>query len=460
MSLVPPGSLGAFRPHRVEVSELVRLAGPVVVVQVGIMLMGVVDTIMVGHVSPEALAAVALGNLYFFACAMFGMGILFALDPLVAQALGAGDENAVARSVQRAAAIAVALGVALPLVMTPAGFVFRLLRQPPEVIPIAAGYVYATIPGLVPFFAFIVLRQTLQAMGRIAPIVAAVVAGNLVNWFLNWVLIYGRFGMPELGAVGSGWASTLARWFMGLMLLWWSWPLVGRWVLPVRPDALRWAPLRALFGLGLPIGAQFALEFGAFATIGVLMGWLGTVAMAGHQVALNLASLTFMVPLGIAQATAVLVARAIGRDDAPSARRAAGAGLGAGAAFMSLMAVLFLVAPGRLAGTYSSDPDVLALAAGLIPIAGVFQIFDGLQVVAIGVLRGAGDTRAPMVANVVGFWMLGMPVSLLLGFWLENGPVGLWWGLVAGLAAVALFLLARIRQRFGGELKRLVLAGH
>ena len=450
----------AFRPRRDELAALFRLAGPVVVVQVGIMLMGVVDTIMVGHVSPAALAAVALGNLYFFACALFGMGVLLALDPLVAQALGAGDEDAAARSVQRAAAIAVVLALGSSLAMAPGGWVFRVLRQPAEVIPVAGAYVYATIPGLVPFFLFIVLRQSLQALGRMTPIVVAVAAGNAVNLFLNWVLIYGRLGAPQLGAVGSGWASTLARWFMCALLLATAWPRVGRWLHPLRRDAFGWVPLRALLGLGFPIGAQFALEFGAFAAIGVLMGWLGTAAMAGHQVALNLASLTFMVPLGVSQTTAVLVGHAIGRDDAAAARRAAGAGLATGAGFMALMAAMFLLVPGPLARTYSSDAEVLRVAVSLLPIAGIFQVFDGLQVVATAVLRGAGDTRAPLVVNVLGFWMCGMPISLLLGFRLGTGPVGLWWGLVAGLAAVALFLLARVRHRFGGELKRLVLAGH
>jgi MATE family multidrug resistance protein len=202
------------------------------------------------------------------------------------------------------------------------------------------------------------------------------------------------------------------------------------------------------------------VEFGAFAAIGLLMGWLGTVALAGHQIALNLASLTFMVPLGVAQATAVLVGRAVGRGDPSAARRSAGAGLSAGATFMSATAVVFLTTPGLLARLYTDEPEVLAVAAALIPLAGVFQIFDGLQVVGSAVLRGVGDTRAPMVVNVLGFWLVGMPISILLGFTLGGGPVGLWWGLVGGLAAVAVFLLARVRQRFGRELRRLVLAGH
>jgi MATE family multidrug resistance protein len=190
------------------------------------------------------------------------------------------------------------------------------------------------------------------------------------------------------------------------------------------------------------------------------MGWLGTIALAAHQVALNLASLTFMVPLGVAQATAVLVGRAVGRGDPEGARGAAGAGLGLGAAFMTTTAVIFLTMPGLLARFYSDQPEVVAIAAALIPLAGIFQVFDGLQVVGSAVLRGIGDTRAPMVVNVLGFWLFGMPISVLLGFTLGAGPQGLWWGLVGGLAAVALFLLLRIRHRFGRELSRLVLAGH
>jgi MATE family multidrug resistance protein len=209
--------------------------------------------------------------------------------------------------------------------------------------------------------------------------------------------------------------------------------------------------------LGAPIGAQLGLEFGAFGTIGILMGWLGTLAMAGHQVAMNLSSLTFMVPLGISQATAVLVGQGIGREDLAGARRAAGAGLLLGVGFMTLTAVLFLAFPEMLALIYSDEAEVVALAALLIPLAGVFQIFDGLQVVSSGVLRGVGETRSPMIVNLLGFWCLGIPVSVWLGFRTPAGPVGLWWGLVVGLAAVALFLLFRVRAHMGTELRRIVI---
>ena len=452
--------LGSFWPNRAQLSQLLALAVPVVVVQVGSMLLGVVDTIMVGRVSATDLAGVALGNLYFFACALLGMGVLFALDPVIAQAMGAGDEDQVARGLQRGVALATLLGVALVLPMVPAGFVLGVLRQPAEVIPVARGYVLAVLAGLVPHLLFIVFQRSLQAIGWVKPIVITVVLGNLVNAFFNWILVFGNWGAPALGGVGSGWASTIARFFMAALLLLVAWPRLGRYLRPLRPEALRLAPLRALAGLGLPMGAQMLLEFGAFAAIGLLMGWLGTVALAGHQIALNLASLTFMVPLGVAQATAVLVGRAVGRGDPDGARRAAGAGLGVGALFMATTAALFLAMPGLLARLYSDEPEVIAVAVALIPLAGIFQVFDGLQVVAGAVLRGIGDTRAAMIVNALGFWLFGMPLSMLLGFTLGTGPRGLWWGLVAGLVTVAVFLLLRVRHRFGGELKRLVLAGH
>ncbi|MBW3535209.1 MAG: MATE family efflux transporter [Gemmatimonadetes bacterium] len=455
-SRTSPGA-SAFRPGAEDVRILLRLALPVVVVQVGMMLMGVVDTVMVGHVSPRDLAAVALGNLHFFAGTLFSLGVLFALDPLVSQAVGAGDRVAVTRNIQRGLVLALILSSLTILALLPARWLFTVLRQPAEVVPVAAGYVRVSIPGVVPFLVFVVFRQTLQAMGHVRPIVVTVVAANLANAGLNWALIYGNLGMPPMGAVGSGWASTLSRWLMAIALLVAAWPVLGEHVRSLRPEVLRRAPLERMLRLGLPVGVQFALEYGAFAAIAVLMGWLGTVAMAGHQIAINLASLTFMVPLGVSQATAVLVGQAVGAEDPPEARRRAGAGLAVGGGFMALTALAFLTGPGLLARVYSTDPAVVGLAVTLIPIAGVFQVFDGLQVVASAVLRGVGDTRAPMVINVLGFWLLGMPVSLLLGFRMGAGPVGLWWGLVAGLGVVAAALLARIRQRLGRELRRLVL---
>ena len=450
-------SVGAYRPERRDLRDLVRLAFPVAVVQIGMMAMGAIDTIMVGRVTPTDLAAVAIGNLYFFGVAVFGMGVLFALDPVISQAVGARDAGAVARGVQRGALLALLLTVVASLLLLPSGPILSALRQPEDVVPVAAAYAWASILGVYPFYGFVVVRQSLQAMGKIRALLWTVATANVVNVFLNWILIYGNLGAPELGAVGSGWGTSLSRWFMMVMLMTVAWPLLRPSLRPLRRDVLQLAPLARLLRVGAPIGVQQSLEFGVFGAAGLLIGLMGTIPVASHQVALQLAALTFMIPLGVAQATSVLVGQAVGRADPPGARRAAGSGLLVGAGFMSVTAALFLLIPEPLAAVFSVDQSVIATAATLLPIAGVFQIVDGLQVVAAGALRGVADTRVPMILNFVGFWLVGLPVCVVLGLGLDQGPTGVWWGLAIGLGVVAILLLRRLRIRFGRALKRVVI---
>ncbi len=444
-----------FIPTSSDLRALVRLAIPIITVQVGLMFMGVVDTIVVGHVSARELAAASLGNLYVFGLAVFAMGTLWALDPIVSQAMGARDHDAAALGIQRGVVLAASIGVVMTLLCLPAPAVFRFLRQPPDVIPRAAGFVWMSAPGMIVLLLFVTLRQSLQAMKHTRAIVTTIVFGNVLNLALNFVLVFGRFGVPPMGAPGSALSSTIGRWCMLALLLVLSRRELGPMLRPFRREALARGPLRDTLAIGLPIGIQASVEFTTFASISVFAGWFGAEAIGGHQVAINLASLTFMVPAGIGSAASVLVGHAIGEGDAPHARRVASSALLFGAGFMSLTAVVFLVAPGVFAHLYTSVPGVLAIAIALIPIAGVFQVFDGLQVVASGVLRGAGDTRAAMISNVLGFWLIGMPVSLGLGFGARMGVVGLWWGFVAGLAAVATFLVLRVRFRLAGELARI-----
>jgi MATE family multidrug resistance protein len=450
-------ALATYRPTSLDLGELTRLAIPVALAQLGLMTMGLVDTVMVGRVSPVALAAVAVGHLYFFAITVIGMGILFALDPVISQAVGADDPVGIARGVQRGIVLGTGLSVAAMALMVPVGPLLTFFRQPPEVIPIATRYVHALIPGVLPFYVFVVLRQGLQAMGRVRAIVIAVIAANLLNAGLDWVFIFGHLGAPALGAVGSAWVTTASRWFTTLALLGLAWPYLAPTVRPLRREALDAGPLLRLLQVGGPVGAQQWLEVGVFACAGLLMGSMGAIPLAGHQVALQLAALTFMVPLGVAQATSVLVGQAVGRGDEHGARRATGAGLITGVGFMALTAMIFLAVPGLLARAFSNDAPVIATVELLLPIAGVFQIFDGMQVVAAGALRGVGDTRAPMVLNLIGFWLLGLPVSLGLGFGLDWGPTGVWWGLAIGIGAVAVLLTSRVRLRLGRGLHRLVI---
>lgn len=417
------------------------------------MLFGVVDTMVVGRLSSEALAAVALGHVAVITISAFGIGVLLGIDPLLNQALGARDRNAFKRSAQRGFILAAALMIPSTLFLLPIGAILALLGQPAEIVPLAAAYARISIPGLLPFYGWVVLRLALQAMGRLKPIVATVIVVNIFNLVADWVLVFGAGPIPQLGPIGSAWASTIARTLLFVILL-----VVDRKdLLPLfrfDREAIRWIPLVRTVRLGLPIGFNLQLEIVAFSVIALLMGGLGTIPMAAHQVAINIASLTFMVPLGVAQATAVRVGNAIGAGDGDGARRAASSGLILGAGFMVLTALLFIGMPGMLARAYTSVEGVVLLAATLIPIAGFFQVFDGLQVVAAGVLRGAGDTRVPLVVNILGFWLVGLPTSLVLGFRLGFGPQGLWWGLVAGLFAVAVFLLARVAFKLRGEIER------
>lgn len=421
------------------------------------MIMGVVDTVMIGRVSPADLAAVALGNLAFMSIGIFAMGVLFSLDPVVAQAVGANDDDGVARGLQRGLFMAVGLATAGALLMLLAEPTLRLLRQPDDVVPIAAGYVRAASVGIYPFLFYIVLRQTLQAMGRLAPIVWTVVLANALNLFFNWVFVFGHLGVSPMGAVGTGWASTLSRSVMFAALAVLSWPAIGHHLLPIRDRVFKPRAIHRMALLGIPIGVQMSLEYWAFGATSILMGLMGTLALAGHQVAINMAAVAFMIPLGIGQATAVLVGRAVGADEPAAARRAASAGLSVGTAIMVLTAGLFLSMPEFLARLYTNDMAVIGLAATLIPLAGVFQVFDGVQVVAAGALRGVGDTRAPMVINLLGFWAIGLPVGATLGFRAGLGPRGLWWGIVTGLGAVAVLLVLRMRVRFARDLERLEL---
>jgi MATE family multidrug resistance protein len=437
--------------------ELLRLALPITTVQVGWMLMGVVDTIVVGHLSATALAAVALGNLYWFMTTILGFGVLMAMDPIVSQAVGAGDEIAITRGIQRGLLLSVLVSAISTLLLLTAEPALALARQPAEVVPLAAEYARISIWGVLPFFVFVVLRQSLQAMGEMRHIVLTIVFANIVNAALDWILVFGGFGIPAMGVAGSAWATAFCRWLMTVALVALSWRILRPHLHAVRREVFDASTLWKVTKVGVPIGIQFQLEFSAFALIALLMGRFGTAEMAGHQIALNLASLTFMVPVGIAGAAAVLVGQAVGRGDEAGARASGKTSIVAGAAFMSISAAIMMVIPGLIARLYTSDPVAGAVAAMLIPIAGVFQIFDGVQAVSGGVLRGLGDTRTPMLVNIVGFWLIGIPVSLYLGFRTTAGPAGLWWGLVAGLVVVAMILLVRVRITLRRAMVRLVI---
>lgn len=443
-------------PTRAELREMFGIAAPVVVVQVGLQLMGFIDTLMVGRVSADALGGVALGNFYFYNLAIVGMGTLMALDPVVSQAIGAGDDGAVTRGIQRGVVIALALSVLIGATFFASGFAFRLLRQPDSVVPLAHDFVSISAYGLPPFFVFIVLRQSLQAMLHTRPMLWAMAVGNIVNVLVNWVLIFGKLGVQPMGVAGSAWSTVIARWAMLASLLVAGWPYLRTHLTTSWGKAMEWRPIWMTMRLGAPIGMQWFFEAGAFALATLMFGWLGTVPLAGHEVALSLASLTFMVPVGFSSAAAALVGQAVGRRDMPSARRYAVGAWVFGVGFMACSGLVMLAMPATIARWFTPDPAVIAAGATLISIAGVFQVFDGTQAVASGLARGTGDTTVPMLLHLFGFWAIGVPLSALLGFTLHWGGPGIWWGLTSGLIVAALLQTNRVRRRLRQDIDRVV----
>jgi MATE family multidrug resistance protein len=439
---------------RQELSATVRLAAPVVLVQLGIMLMGVIDTMMLGHVSAEALAAGALGHISTVFLFIFGTGLLSALDPLVAQAHGADDPETVSAHLQRGAVLGLAMAIPMGLILWDVSPVLRLLGQPEAIVTKAATFTRGIIWGLPAYFVFVAFRQTLQAMSVVRATAVAIVAGNLMNVLGNWLLIFGHFGFPALGVAGSAYSTSLSRWAMFVWLLWAARDSIAPYWRGLTREALDLRKHLSLLRIGVPIGIHQSGEILFFTTLALLVGRMGVVPLAGHQISINLASLSFMVPLGIGGAAATRVGNAIGRRDMPGARRAAAVCLALGAGTMLVFAILFALLPEALGRLYTGDRDVIAMVALLLPIAAAFQVFDGIQTVGAGVLRGAADTTFPAVLAVVGFWVIGLPAGWYLAYPAGMGAAGLWWGMTVGLAAVSLLLVARVAQRFKKEIGR------
>ena len=433
---------------RTELAAATRLAVPVVVSQLGIMLMGVIDTMMLGHLSPQALAAGALGHIVTLVGMMMGYGILSALDPLVSQAFGAGDGAAIGGHLQRGLVTAAAITVPFVLFLLDVAPFLRVLGQPPGVSEDAAAFVRGILWGILPYLLFVALRQTLQATRVVRPAVWAIAFGNLSNVLFNWILIFGHLGAPALGVRGSAFSTSISRWLMLLYLLIAARRQLALYWRGFTAEAADWRGYLLMLRIGVPAGLHNTVELLIFATAAVLIGQIGVTALAGHQIAINLASLTYMVPLGVSGAAATLVGNAIGRRDPEGARRSAAVCLLMGGGTMLGFALLFVAFPGPLARLYTQDPGVIAMVTALLPIAAAFQVFDGLQVVGSGVLRGAADTTFPAVMALIGYWVIALPVGWVLAFRAGLGARGLWWGFTVGLAVVAALLLLRIAVRF------------
>jgi MATE family multidrug resistance protein len=436
-----PRSIEPWNGVRAELRRLFGLAWPVSVAYIGSVSLSTVDTMMAGRLGPETMAAVALGALWHVAVSIVAFGAARALDPVVAQAFGAGDRRGVGLGLSRGLAMGMLLALPIAALLALGGPGLRLLGQPEGLTPDAARYAWVRVLGVPALMGFVVIRQFLAALGRMREATVAVVGANLVNAFLNWVFMYGNLGSPRLGAAGCALASAIGEWFMLAAIVRLALPVLREhW--PGREGMFELRPLGRLLAIGLPLGLTFALEVWAFHAAGLMMGRFGARAIAAHTAAMNLATLSFMLPNGLAAATATRVGNLVGA--ALPWSRTAWVAVAAGASMMALPAAAFVFFPSPLARLYTPDAEVVAIAALLLPLAGAFQLFDGTQVVCFGALRGAGDVHLPAVANVVGYWALGLPVGFWLAFRQGAGPAGVWLGLVLALAVVAAILLLRL----------------
>lgn len=434
---------------RRELAPMIGLAVPVVLAEIGWTTMGLVDTLMVGPLGPAAIGAVGLGSIVFLSIGVFGMGLLLGLDTLVSQAFGAGRVDRCHYWLRQGVYLAVAAAVPLTLLSLAVTATLPLWGLNTEVLAIASPYLAVVTLSVVPLLLYTAFRRYLQATNLVRPVTVALISANLVNVAVNWVLIYGHFGFPALGATGAAWATVLSRVYMAALLLL---AIVARdrdrsgerAALSRRVDG---AAIRRLLALGGPAGLQILLEMGVFAAATALAGRLAPAALAAHQIALNLWSFVFMVPLGLNAAGAVRVGQAVGRRDPEGARRAGWAALGLGACFTAVSAGLFLVAARPLIAAFSRDPTVLAIGPSLLAIAGVCLIFDGTQGISTGILRGLGETRIPMLTNLAGHWVVGLPMGYAACFWLGWGVQGLWLGLAVGLTIIGSLLLATWNRR-------------
>ncbi len=437
--------LTAQAEWRRELRAMTALALPVVLSELGWMLQGIVDTIMVGHLGPEAIGAVALGNAVYYVPSLFGIGLLLGLDTLVSQAYGRDDHDACHHWLAQGVYLACIVSPPLMLLLGAFSLVFGHVGIHAEVAGPAGSYLRVIIWGTLPLLLYGATRRYLQGVGQMRVITVTFVVANLLNWFGNWVLIYGKLGAPAMGVRGSALSTVVSRVYMAASLIGFAWryerrrghPLFARWA---KPSLLK---IKQLARLGLPAAGQIVAEVGAWNLATFSAGFLTPVELATHTIALSYASLTYMVPLGVGAAAAVGVGHAIGAGDRPKARRAGWLALALGTGFMFLAGIVLFLEPKTLIAVYTTDPRVMAAGPTLLLIAAAFQIFDGIQTVSTGALRGLGETRVPMIANLIGYWVIGLPLGFVLCFWMKRGVFGLWIGLTVALIIIAAMLLRR-----------------
>ena len=436
---------------RSELRPTLHLALPLVLAEIGWISMAIVDTMMVGRLpnSAQSIAAVSISSSLFLVFAFFGEGLLIGLDTLVSQAFGAGRREDCFHSLVNGIYLSLAVAPILLTAVWALPHFFGQLEVSPDVALLARPYMHTLAFGLVPLLFYFTFRRVLQGMNLVRPVAFALITANIINAVGNYLLVFGHGGFPMLGVVGSGIATAISRAYLATVLivfLFWYDARNNAYMrqTSLRPDLAR---IRCLIALGFPAAMQMTAEIAVFAAVASLISRLGAIPLASHQIALNTVAFTYMVPLGISSATAVRVGQAIGRRDLPGASRAGNTAIFVGATFMSFMSVVLLVFPKYIARIYTDNPLLIHNAVVLLAAGAAFQLFDGIQTVATGALRGTGDTRTPMICHFCAYWLMGLPFGAWLCFRQHWGVLGLWIGLSASLILIGILLLAFWRRR-------------
>lgn len=425
---------------RREAGLILQIGGPVIAAQLATMSMGFVDTVMAGNLNARALAAVAIGYSLLNPVIVLSIGILMALNPITAHLFGARKFPTIGKNVRQALWLSQILGLVSFLAVRNLRPVMILIHVDPAVVPLASGYLDAVSWGIPGITAYLALRFFNDAIGTTKPGMYVAILGLVVNIIGNYIFMYGKLGFPAMGAIGTGWSSALVCWV----------EMAAIFIYTIRRRSYRrfdifhhlhlpeWKYIREMLRIGVPNGVSSFMEVSMFALVTLIMGSLGTTVVAGHQIALNFCSLTFMLPFGLSTAITVRVGHAIGRKTPHDARFSGYTGVFICTCIMCGTAFIMLVFPQWIAAIYTDNTAVSSIAISLLHIAAIFQISDGLQVSGLGALRGLKDTAVPMIVNIVAYWGIGIPVGYYFGIIRHAGPEGLWFGLIAGLTAAAL----------------------
>lgn len=429
--------------------RLLKLAMPLVLTQAGQTMVQLIDNAMVGRVGTTELAAASFANSIYIIIMLFGLGVFMGVTPLVGHARGAEDATRVASIMKNGFALSGILLVGITAISLALVWAMPHMGQPVEVVELAIPYYRILVFSTIPFLLFSLLKQVGEGLGNTILAMIATIAANLVNIGLNYVLIYGKLGFPQLGLMGAGYATLIARIIMPFILYAGFMRIQNtrEYFKLMRTVQVTWAEVKYIFSVGLPIAGQLVMEVSAFALSSVMMGWMGAVALASHQVALGLASFTFMIANGVAMATTIRVSYQLGTRNFESMERVSYSAVHLVVAYMGLCGLAFLILRHQLPYIFTNDPLVIAQAASLLMVAALFQLFDGLQVVCLGILRGFADVKAPMFIAGFSYLAIGLPTSYLCAFTFGLGAEGIWYGFLAGLISAGILLAFRIRKK-------------